>query len=564
MLKRFRSRLPRMAAGCRAALAAGVVIGGSAASAAIISVDRTGGASGNLGAHLGGAAYDGNTDNPINTNPLGLQEGVEFHADRDGQTLRSIPAFMLGADYVETFNNDKNAGFTENHAVTFNQNGVLYVMMDPRDLTLGPWLTGTASGTRFTNTGHKLIMDEGASDWIASVWSAPVLAGQTVNLGAQEGGTQYTFAASTILNPWREYLKIDIGPAGQRVEPGAQAVTGPAANTNGTAVTNVPVVSKEGDTIFVSTSAVDWRDRGDGPLQSLVQIGEDHVKNNAGMITVTLNGLPAGAYQVTSFHRDPGFTQSPAVNIFVTDAVNDGSTALGLPAVGNANTNVAVGSLDTRHVDRTGGYFTIVSDGANPVMIRFDSTGAADLETPLNGLRLLKQGLAGGLIADVTRSNGSDPNDPLIAFNLQEDSLAFNDRTHQYNDIPAYLLGAEFVQFANDDRTPTDIFHTVWLNVPAVIAHLFIDNRSPAPQWVIDEGWIDTGDDIGIDESGDGDIDNTSSVYRKLFNGGGAMGFLLRNDNGGNMYGLTIQVPEPISLGLIGMGVLAIRARRRG
>ena len=55
-------------------------------------------------------------------------------------------------------------------------------------------------------------------------------------------------------------------------------------------------------------------------------------------------------------------------------------------------------------------------------------------------------------IADRNR-DGDAPEDPAIGPNpLGEDQLAFVDRTHQYNVIPAHMIGAEYVRLCNDNK----------------------------------------------------------------------------------------------------------------
>ncbi len=106
--------------------------------------------------------------------------------------------------------------------------------------------------------------------------------------------------------------------------------------------------------------------------------------------------------------------------------------------------------------------------------------------------------------------------------------------------------------------------NTVWANEGGE-AFLFIDNRYGTPQWVIDQGWWDTGDTIGMDEGGNGVVNQVSRVYRKLFEGDGPVGFVLHENfqNGGNNYGVAYLVPEPGSLmGLLAMGGLLVRRRK--
>lgn len=181
------------------------------------------------------------------------------------------------------------------------------------------------------------------------------------------------------------YALLDFGPAGQRVEPGYTAV-GTAANlANNTALAPTQVTSLFGDKFTVALSAVDWRDRGDSTsTAALARLGEDFVKNNAGDITVTLGGLAKGTYLVASHHIDTDNTQSPAIEVYVTDALG---TDVLQPMLGNANFAVPLNSLNTDIVNYTGVRFLIESNGTDNVVIRFNGTGA-DLEVPLNGLSI--------------------------------------------------------------------------------------------------------------------------------------------------------------------------------
>ena len=121
---------------------------------------------------------------------------------------------------------------------------------------------------------------------------------------------------------------IDIGATGGRPENGALqdeldvAQIGAAAhNQNGFNLDEVTMKSSLGDQFSITidnldedevfVGGLDWRDRGNGILADifglpLIKVGEDLVKNNQGVIRVTLSDLPAGPYEVTSYHIDPG------------------------------------------------------------------------------------------------------------------------------------------------------------------------------------------------------------------------------------------------------------------
>ena len=154
---------------------------------------------------------------------------------------------------------------------------------------------------------------------------------------------------------------------------------------------------------------------------------------------------------------------------------------------------------------------------------------------------------------------------------LGEDVLAFCDREHEYNDIPAALAGLPYVIVSNSDKTQADYSLAVTLDTDGVIL-IFLDNRIPdgdnltpaAPgggvmDWVVTMGFTDTGFDIGVDESGDGIINQTSSVYQLAVDAGETV--LLQQDNTGgrNMYGVACaselfgqaQVPASTPTGLI-------------
>ncbi|MHC4535914.1 MAG: hypothetical protein ACYS6K_18345 [Planctomycetota bacterium] len=139
----------------------------------------------------------------------------------------------------------------------------------------------------------------------------------------------------------------------------------------------------------------------------------------------------------------------------------------------------------------------------------------------------------GQIITLVVRGGSSTNTPPAIAPNpLSEDELSFVDRTHQYNAVPADLLGAQYVMVPNNDKVQADYSLDVEL-IESARLYLFLDNRlghgsipggdpvlnpdlwSAGMAWVYDIGFADTGLNIGIDEGGDGQINQWASVYVK-------------------------------------------------
>ena len=86
---------------------------------------------------------------------------------------------------------------------------------------------------------------------------------------------------------------------------------------------------------------------------------------------------------------------------------------------------------------------------------------------------------------------------------LREDSLAFVDRTHQWNGIdskglPKQLIGADYVMPFNDDKFATDLQVSVTLERPATL-YVFLSDKIGVPTWLSNE-FVDTGLKIGLDE----------------------------------------------------------------
>ena len=203
----------------------------------------------------------------------------------------------------------------------------------------------------------------------------------------------------------------------------------------------------------------------------------------------------------------------------------------------------------------------------------------------------------------------------MIGNNFGEDALTFSDRTHQHNGaafndegvlstsgtnivpLPSYLLGHDYVQFANDARGLVDYSATVTTDVPSKF-YLLVDNRINGPandnsspnsvdpvlggglQWILDGGWerVNTGispngqaDYTGVDEGGEGvgpgvGLNQFYSVYT-LPNLATSVVVESNNIGGNNMISLVAAaIPEPSTWALAVMaavGGLAIVRRRK-
>lgn len=116
------------------------------------------------------------------------------------------------------------------------------------------------------------------------------------------------------------------------------------------------------------------------------------------------------------------------------------------------------------------------------------------------------KGTAAPVIVDVRDNGDGDVKKfyRIVRAGLQEDSLAFVDRSHQWNGvdevgIPEFLTGIEYVMPYNDDKFVERLEVCVDLGVPAVL-YVFLSDDVPAPAWLTKD-FVDTSVDIGLDET---------------------------------------------------------------
>jgi hypothetical protein len=106
--------------------------------------------------------------------PHGFREDCRAYVDRmhqwNGVDARGLPPFLLGGDYVMTFNDDKIANEIE-IAVGVSQPANLYVLIDDR-VTPPEWLKRD-----FVDTNWDVGSDEGWEDRVIDVATGP---GQSV------------------------------------------------------------------------------------------------------------------------------------------------------------------------------------------------------------------------------------------------------------------------------------------------------------------------------------------------------------------------------------------------
>lgn len=204
----------------------------------------------------------------------------------------------------------------------------------------------------------------------------------------------------------------------------------------------------------------------------------------------------------------------------------------------------------------------------------------------LSGLTLFAsvRDCSAGLIVGAEKHNSSIYAKAQITGPLVEGALSYLDRSyHCYREIPEALVGADYIQVANNDKLSP--FYTLDITLSqAATLYLFIDHRighgwvGPTQAilepdlyagnmpWVYAMGFIDTGWKMGMDEDDDGLSNQHFSIFSRTA-GPGTITFYQLYDptsvGDRNMYSVAAVVPEPISVVLLAAGSgFALRRKR--
>ena len=144
-------------------------------------------------------------------------------------------------------------------------------------------------------------------------------------------------------------------------------IDGPVSETFAT-----PIGAGGSVTVIVDSentaNSIDFRDRGDATSGVIGDLVEDHVKNQNGGVWLTLQGLEAGQYRMTSWHHDGSSgAAGNLIDIVVNDAQGSGRLLVDDLATTGGLTPASVASAT----------YLFWADGANDVVFLFDDANAA-------------------------------------------------------------------------------------------------------------------------------------------------------------------------------------------
>ena len=146
----------------------------------------------------------------------------------------------------------------------------------------------------------------------------------------------------------------------------------------------------------------------------------------------------------------------------------------------------------------------------------------------------------------------------IVPGGLQEDTLAFVDRQHEWNGkdsrgIPSFLLGADYVKCFNENKLRMGMEVQVTLARPARL-YVFLDTAMEPPTW-LQQGFKKTGKQIGLDGY---------SGPKSRFRGERGKGPGVSIEDRFNIWERIVREPSIITLGSANTGSATIRSNNYG
>jgi hypothetical protein len=424
------------------------------------------------------------------------------------------------------------ASAVENRTLTFNWSNVpgtaTAIELDPGDIDVLPLTTAGAGSTTLpapaADTTYTLTY---------TVGGVPT----SVNSNFTALPPSFTMPASGFLGDTLTLnWLVPVGSTGVTLNPGAVDLSTLTSGTTGAGTTTIPAPAAS------TNYSIDY-----------TYAGNPFTLNQS--FTLTPSFLAASPEQVIedvtpvnlTWRIDPAFSSDP--NPFVT---------LEYGPVGGLYNNVDVTS-NTNTTTGAGSYLYTPTIGEAEFRILYNLPGGPQVLS--DTVTLFPK-----IFTSVSALNNTKPVQ-VNAAPMNNGVLAYSDRGHVWAAVPSILEGAQFVKFGQDDKATANLEVTFTAATDATF-FLLLDNRigdnvggnNPAAgtdnpptlggsvmPWVLTSGFVDSGLDIGLDESPSGptSIDQSYSVYFRQVANGETFTFFQQNDGAfRNMYGIAGVSPQ--------------------
>ncbi len=278
-------------------------------------------------------------------------------------------------------------------------------------------------------------------------------------------------------------------------------------------------------------------------VSSLNSVGKSPFRNTDGSLTadaVAGQNLFNGAGQCASCHSGADFTDSARGVLHDVGTIKASSGKRLGAALTGFDTPTLRGVWDAAPYLHDGSAATLldVLTTANPAN-RHGSTTALSAAQRLQLVAYLQQiDDSAGAPTTVTISNLSVKDTANASFwtlqgNLQAGAKQYGDRTFKINTLPAEVLGALWLQTANNSKSFTGNPTVTFTVSQAADVYVAVDDRVGSLAWM--SGWTNTGLKIVNDES----VPRPFTLFRKNFPAGGVS--LGPSTSAGSMYTVMVR-----------------------
>ena len=430
----------------------------------------------------------------------------------------------------------------QNQSLTFSWNAVpataTSIELDPGDINLLPLTTSGAGSTTLpapaANTTYSLTYVDGGT---------PV----TLNKNFTAIAPSFTLPANGYLGDTLNLTwQVPVGSTAVTLNPGAVDLTSLTSGTNGTGATTIaaPSATTTYTLSYTFNSVTSTIDKPFTLLPSVLNVTPEQVIYEVSPIAISWRINPAYSSDSvnTSVFLDVGPAGGPYAEIDVTGSTN---------ATTGAGTYNSVTPLE----------------GETNYRIRYHLGGVE--QTLTDSIALFPKVFQLG-----TPLNNTKP----VQTNLQpmfDGVAAYSDRGHVWAAVPSILQGAQFAKMGQDDKATSNLQIPFTAEIDGTF-FLLIDNRmgddvggnTPATgtdnpptlgggvmDWVLTSGFVDSGVDVGLDESpvsGTTTIDQSYSVFFRQVSQGETFTFLQQADGGfRNMYGIAAVSPQVVPVAFV-------------